>query len=313
MKIRRYVPQVLGWVELDADSDTQAMVWTEVTSFEASQAKELGPQLGIDLELLEHAARADASFVTTDSDALLQMATRTARLVGAQFRYSSLLIVLTPKGVTTVESGDSGIGATVRREWVDGDDAEIPGPWAVLAQLLDSFAESYLPLVESAEDQVLAMEEHLFEAPLPDEQISVLFRLRRQLILLQRVLGPVSKLVARLGHMNPRLAGAESPDFRGAQDGLHRIESRVEGLWQVVTSVVEMSNLMEQQRQGSASRKLAAWASIVAVPTALSGIFGMNFIQMPGTDVEYGYLGVLAVMVVACAALFVRFKKIGWL
>ena len=52
-----------------------------------------------------------------------------------------------------------------------------------------------------------------------------------------------------------------------------------------------MSNLMEQQRQGSASRKLAAWASIVAVPTALSGIFGMNFIRMPGTDVEYGYRG----------------------
>ena len=156
---------------------------------------------------------------------------------------------------------------------------------------LDSFAESYLPLVESAEDQVLAMEEQLFEALLPDEQISVLFRLRRQLILLQRVLGPVSKVVARLRQMNPRLAGAESPDFRGAQDGLHRIESRVEGLWQVVTSVAEMSNLMEQQRQGSASRKLAAWASIVAVPTALSGIFGMNFIRMPGTDVEYGYRG----------------------
>lgn len=180
--------------------------------------------------------------------------------------------MITAKGVTTVESGDSGIGASVRREWVDGDGPEKPGPWAVLAQLTDSFAESYLPLVESAEDQVLAMEEQLFEALLPDEQISVLFRLRRQLILLQRVLGPVSKVVARLRQMNPRLAGAESPDFRGAQDGLHRIESRVEGLWQVVTSVAEMSNLMEQQRQGSASRKLAAWASIVAVPTALSGI-----------------------------------------
>lgn len=313
MKIRRYVPQALGWVELNVTSDTQAMVWTEVTSFEAGQAKELGQQLGIDLELLEHAARADASFVTTDSDALLQLATRSARLINAQIRYSSLLIVLTPKGVTTVESGNSGIGATVRREWVDGDDAEIPGPWAVLAQILDNFAESYLPLVESAEDQVLAMEEHLFEAPLPDEQISVLFRLRRQLILLQRVLGPVSKLVARLGQMSPRLAGAESPDFRGAQDGLQRLESKVDGLWQIVTSVVEMSNLKEQQRQGNANRKLAAWAGIVAVPTALSGILGMNFNRMPGFDSEYGYLVALAAMGIVSAALYARFKKIGWL
>lgn len=294
-------------------SGVQPMVWTEVTGFDRSQAQELGPQLGIELELLRHAARADASFVTTDSDALLQLATRTARLIGAQIQYSSLLIVITAKGVTTVESGDSGIGASVRREWVDGDGPEKPGPWAVMAQLLDSFAESYLPLVESAEDQVLAMEEHLFEAPLPDEQISVLFRLRRQLILLQRVLGPVSKLVARLGQMNPRLAGAESPDFRGAQDGLQRLESKVDGLWQIVTSVVEMSNLKEQQRQGNANRKLAAWAGILAVPTALSGIFGMNFNHMPGFESEYGYLVALAVMGISSASLYVRFKKIGWL
>lgn len=112
--------------------------------------------------------------------------------------------------------------------------------------------------------------------------------------------------------MNPRLAGAESPDFRGAQDGLHRIESRVEGLWQVVTSVAEMSNLMEQQRQGSASRKLAAWASIVAVPTALSGIFGMNFIRMPGPTSSMATWGAgsdgRGVRSTFCAL-----QKIGWL
>lgn len=312
MKIRRYGSKASGWTELDSANGVPPMVWTEVTGFDASQAQALGPQLGIDPELLEHAARADASFVTTDSDALLQLATRTARLIGAQIHYSSLLIVITSKGVTTVESGDSGIGVAVRREWVD-DGAEKPGPWAVLAQLLDSFAESYLPLVETAEDQVLAMEEHLFEGPLPDEQISVLFRLRRQLILLQRVLGPVSKLVVRLGQMNPRLTGAESPDFRGAQDGLRRLESKVDGLWQIVTSVVEMSNLKEQQRQGSANRKLAAWAGIVAVPTALSGILGMNFNRMPGFDSEYGYLVALAGMGIASAVLYVRFKRIGWL
>ena len=184
MEIRRYGPKASGWAELNMASGVQPMVWTEVTGFDTSQAQELGPQLGIELELLQHAARADASFVTTDSDALLQLATRTARLIGTQIQYSSLLIVITAKGVTTVESGDSGIGPSVRREWVDGDASEKPGPWAVMAQLLDSFAESYLPLMESAEDQVLAMEEHLSEAPLPDEQISVLFRLRRQLILL---------------------------------------------------------------------------------------------------------------------------------
>ncbi|CVE26360.1 hypothetical protein AN664_0204045 [Serratia marcescens] len=123
----------------------------------------------------------------------------------------------------------------------------------------------------------------------------------------------MSKLVARLGQLNPRLAGAESPDCRGAQEGLQRLESEVDGLWQIVTSVVEMSNLKEQQRQGNANRKLAAWAGIVAVPTALSGIFGMNFNHMPGFESEYGYLVALAAMGISSAALYVRFKEIGWL
>ena len=74
MKIRRYGPKASGWAELDMASGVQPMVWTEVTGFDTSRAQELGPQLGIELELLQHAARADASFVTTDSDALLQLA-----------------------------------------------------------------------------------------------------------------------------------------------------------------------------------------------------------------------------------------------
>ena len=89
MKIRRYGPKASGWAELDMASGVQPMVWTEVTGFDTSQAQELGPQLGIELELLQHAARADASFVTTNSDALLQLATRTTRLIGTHIQYSS--------------------------------------------------------------------------------------------------------------------------------------------------------------------------------------------------------------------------------
>lgn len=313
MKTRQYSPSQAGWSEVGEAGDSPAPVWTEVTDFHSGDAHELADRLGMDAGLLEYSLSTDASFLASNSNALLQLATRTARLVGSQIHYSSLLIVVAPDAIVTVESADSGIGRAVREEWGSYPEDEVVGPWSVLARLLDGFADSYLPLVESAEDQVLAMEEHLFAAPLPQEQISTLFRMRRQLILLQRVLGPVSKLVARLDQMAQRSAGGESPDFRGAQDGLHRVESRVEGLWQVVTSVVEMSNLMEQQRQGSASRKLAAWAGIVAVPTALSGIFGMNFQRMPGYDTPHGFLAALAAMGLASVALFIRFRRIGWL
>ena len=131
--------------------------------------------------------------------------------------------------------------------------------------------------------------------------------------MLQRVLGPVSKLVARLILDPPAINDGESPNFRAALDGFQRLERTVDGLWQVITSVVEMSNLMEQQRQGSASRKLAAWAGIIAVPTATSGVFGMNFNRMPGFNSDYGYLVALAFMTLVSVILFARFRKHGWL
>lgn len=84
------------------------------------------------------------------------------------------------------------------------------------------------------------------------------------------------------------------------------------GLRDIVTSVFEAANLLEQQRQGAITRQLAAWAAILAVPTAIAGIYGMNFENMPELKTEYGYYVVLAVILVLCAILYYRFKKAGW-
>jgi magnesium transporter len=85
------------------------------------------------------------------------------------------------------------------------------------------------------------------------------------------------------------------------------------GLRDVITSVFEASNLLEQQRQGTITRQLAAWAAILAVPTAIAGIYGMNFQNMPELQSRYGYFVVLGVIVTLCGVLFYRFKKTGWI
>jgi magnesium transporter len=81
----------------------------------------------------------------------------------------------------------------------------------------------------------------------------------------------------------------------------------------VITSVFEASNLLEQQRQGTITRQLAAWAAIAAVPTAIAGIYGMNFEDMPELKTEYGYYVVIAVIASMCGLLYFRFKRSGWL
>ena len=96
-------------------------------------------------------------------------------------------------------------------------------------------------------------------------------------------------------------------------DHVDRVQSMVDGLLLVLSTVFEASSLLEAQRTGVITRQLAAWAAILAVPTAIAGIYGMNFKHMPELDTAYGYFVVLGVIAISCVFLFVRFKKAKWL
>jgi magnesium transporter len=103
------------------------------------------------------------------------------------------------------------------------------------------------------------------------------------------------------------------PYFRDVFDHVRRAEFRMAGLREVLSSVIETSNLVQQQQQGVITRQLAAWAAILAVPTAIAGIYGMNFDVMPELRWRYGYFAVLGTMAVICGTLYARFKRSGWL
>ena len=85
------------------------------------------------------------------------------------------------------------------------------------------------------------------------------------------------------------------------------------GLRDLLSSVFEFSNLIEQQRTGAITRQLAAWAAILAVPTAIAGIYGMNFEHMPELRSPYGYPITIGVILTICSALYWRFRKARWL
>jgi len=87
----------------------------------------------------------------------------------------------------------------------------------------------------------------------------------------------------------------------------------VDGLREVLTSVFELSSLLEQRRTGTITRQLAAWAAILAVPTAIAGIYGMNFENMPELRTHYGYFVVVGIILAICAWLYWRFRQARWL
>jgi len=134
------------------------------------------------------------------------------------------------------------------------------------------------------------------------------------LIRFQRILGPMSEVASKLSHLDMPCVDADArPYFSDVLDHVRRVQAMVDGLREVLKTVFEVSTLLEQQRTGAITRQLAAWAAILAVPTAIAGIYGMNFENMPELTTEYGYFVVVVAIAAVCAFLYYRFKREGWI
>lgn len=200
-----------------------------------------------------------------------------------------------------------------RRLELDADRLK-EGPDYVAHAILDFIVDGYTPIIDAFEDAVQRIEEHAIDAfPAPDT-IRRIFRLRRQLRRFERVCGPTEAVCERLSVTDyPAIDTGAKVWFRDVLDHMRRAMARVRGLRETLDTVVETASLLEQHRQGEMTRQLAAWAAILAVPTAIAGIYGMNFDVMPELRWRYGYLAVMSLIAAICGGLWLRFRKIGWL
>lgn len=239
---------------------------------------------------------------------------RTARLEGERIAYGETAIFLSQDHVITVRHGSARAHTELRHQLEAAPSLLSHGVDYVLHAILDFIVDGYMPVVEAIEEEVLEMEQHALDSFLERDEVRRIFALRRELTRFQRVLGPMSEVCSKLANLDlPCLDADVRPYFRDVLDHVRRVEAMVGSLREVLTTVFEVSNLLEQQRQGKSTRQLAAWAAILAVPTALAGIYGMNFENMPELRTKYGYFVVVGIMLFLCSALYIRFKRTRWL
>lgn len=240
--------------------------------------------------------------------------TRTAHLEADRIAYGETHIFAGKSHIITVRHGSARAHSELREQLEASPLLLQHGVDYVVHAVLDFIVDGYLPIVVAIEEEVLAMERRALDAFLERDQVNRIFQLRRDLMRFQRLLAPMGEVAKRLEHLESPIIDAEvRPYFRDVLDHVRHVEAMVVGLLDVLTSVFEVSTLLEQQRQGASTRKLAAWAAILAVPTAIAGIYGMNFEHMPELAWRYGYFLTVAVIGVLCAALYLRFKRIRWL
>ena len=240
---------------------------------------------------------------------------RTAALTeGEVIAYGQTAIFLGPDFVVTVRFGSTRAHTGLRAALEKDAERLREGADYVLHALLDFVVDGYLIVMESLEAAVQEMEEGAIDVFPEQDVIRRIFRLRRELRRLQRIIGPMEEVCERLVEENlPHIDAAAHIWFRDVLDHVRRVTARIAGLRETLASIVETASLLEQHRQGEMTRSLAAWAAILAVPTAIAGIYGMNFEYLPELQWRYGYYAVLGVILTVCGGLWLRFRKIGWL
>jgi magnesium transporter len=289
-------------------------VWMGLLEPTEGELRTLAQQYGLHPLAVEDALKAhQLPKVDVYGDQLF-VVVRPARIEEDRIEYGETAIFVGPTHIITVRHGSPRAHSDLRDQ-LEATPARLAfGVDYVLHAVLDFVVDGYLPIVESIEEEVLAMEQRTLDAFLDRAEVTRLFNLRRELIRFQRILGPMSEVASKLSHLDMPCIDADArPYFSDVLDHVRRVHAMVEGLREVLKTVFEVSSLLEQQRTGEITRQLAAWAAILAVPTAIAGIYGMNFHNMPELTTRYGYFVVIGAIGVVCAFLYYRFKREGWL
>lgn len=295
-------------------TDKSEFVWIGICDPTDEELRTLKEQYGLHPLAVEDAVNANQlPKVDVYGDQLFIVA-RTASLEEDHIVYGETAVFVGHSHIISVRHGSARSHKALRAQLEAAPTLLEHGVDYILHAILDYIVDGYLPIVDAIEESVLEMEQRSLDAFLGRDDITRIFTLRRQLTHFQRVLAPMGDVAGKLVRLDlPCIDPEARPYFSDVLDHVRRVQTMVDGLLQVLTSVFEFSNLLEQQRTGAITRQLAAWAAILAVPTAIAGIYGMNFEHMPELKTEYGYFVVLGVIAAVCTILYLRFKRVGWL
>jgi len=184
----------------------------------------------------------------------------------------------------------------------------------VLYALLDFVIENYQPITEAIRIEIEELEQNVLSQSLSQADIERVHNLRRDLLRLRRYVAPMVEISEELQRLTfPFIDKNMRPYFRDVQIHVSRLLEDLTTLRDIASQTIEIGLLLESSRQSVVQRKFAAWAAILAFPTAVAGIYGMNFEHMPELTWRYGYFAVLGVIGLGCTLLYGNFKRLGWL
>jgi magnesium transporter len=184
----------------------------------------------------------------------------------------------------------------------------------VLYALMDAAVDRYFPVLQALEVELEDIEERIFAGTSPRRNLKALYALKQKLVTMKHAVGPLLEAIGKLfGGRVPQLCANLQDYFRDISDHLVRLNQTIDAVRDMIITAISVNLSMIQLEESKTMKQLAAYAALVAVPTLIAGIYGMNFKHMPEIDWIFGYPTVLALMAGIDFYLFWRLKKAKWI
>ena len=240
---------------------------------------------------------------------------KTARYVDSEevVQFGEILIFLGKDYILTVRHGEASALKQVRESLESDPELLKHGPGAVLHAIVDRVVDDYAPALEGLGVDIDEVENEVF-SPGRSNPAQRIYRLKREVLEFNRAAAPLVEPIDRLAKGHYEVVHHEvRAYFRDVNDHLIRVHEQLESYRDLLTSILHANLAQITVRQNDDVRRISAIVAIVAVPTLIAGIYGMNFEHMPELGWTFGYPLVLVVMLTLCTLLYRFFRRAGWL
>jgi len=237
----------------------------------------------------------------------------TAEREGSKIVFGETHLFMGPNFLISVRHGPSHSYANMRQRVEARPKQLAHGPSYPLYAILDFVVDNFVPIVEDFKQTLQQLEQDIFQPQYKHGTIKRLYDLKRELITLRLATSPLQDIAHELSHHDELTHPAIQPYFRDIADHCTRINEATDALNELLSSAIQVNLSLVTVKQNEVVKKLAGWAALLALPTLVSGIYGMNFKYIPELQWQYGYPTVLLVTGLACWRLYSRLRKGGWM
>jgi magnesium transporter len=233
---------------------------------------------------------------------------------GDRLRVGEVAVFAGPNYILTIRSHAAQGFQSVRARAEAEPELLKLGSGYVLYALIDAVVDRYFPLLDAIETELEGIEDRIFAGGSPRENVEALYGLKQKLGVFRHAVAPLLEAVNNLyGARAPRICAEFKDYFRDISDHLLRLNQTIESIRDTIATAIAVNLSMISLQENETMKRLAAYGALVAVPTMIAGVYGMNFEHMPELGWKFGYVTVVALMVAIDAYLFYRLRKAKWL